>query len=1529
MNATNIATNVTNIANEITNRTTADTTLQTNIDSEAALRTAADANLQAELDTTQSGAGLNADGSYSPVLGSNYLDTSTSLRQADIILDGRIKANADAISSISGGTAVLQLENLRNSVGTDGNGVLQAFADTNYLNGVDVVSTALTTLDAAIFNKASSIFDLTGVEHNGKADGKILQYVAEDNTDPENIIPEKFIYVDPQAGPEGPAGAPAPQISGITISGTDIITSFDGDVDDITTNNGISLSIDDLNNVDISTNPPALNQVLKWDGSNFVPSNDNSGEAGTDLSVTDNITSIAATTTLDVQQLATVTANGNEATLVGVIGNAEDSYNDGLFTDFTATTTIGTAIDRFNEVLKALAPSPAPSLNQFDVDLPQGIEGLTAKLSFGDANDLVLNNPPYISVDNAAGYDQKNVNDVYGPEEENNGNYRLGIFTGNQVISGTLNEDKVSSVYTNGIVNYPENSFGSADQGSLKLYLNGVEIASIDDLSQFESGDSLNENNSGFLAISEATAGKFASETLFNNFKHRTGSWQVGIADQVDGRNYAQVKHIIGDSETVTGFAEWVNDSNEDQILVANKSLNLNMQGSKYLSGVQYHTSGEATYSADISNFYKYVYNTTDINFIDSSLSTNNLIDLDPVAIQDIDTVTEDHEKIINLSQTNNLLLNNNRILNDNLTIGFTLEHPIKNNIESNNTSETVTGILVDNFAADSSITSENFNDEDYRVIVSNSYTQALLDDIASPYLWDSSESLIGNDDGHNTGLAVYNSKLYSPKNNALPNSGNFSTLASSHPGNPDYSEVLDNQDRVWIRKFKNTTNSSTNALLFNMSGSGSQIQDLDALNSGQINVEFKIPSKDGQDESDWMSVASDFSLEDHLSVPNTNTSCGDSTYNGNTAENPMTLGSINNKIATFGLDTIDNNDYVLAKITAKSSWTGNIDSFSVDFNNVIGATANIPEVEHIDAEQTGVTGKLSFGASNTIGAPGTPLHYNNYTSDINTLFDASGNKIGIFDGSQDISGLVNDLTDASGNSYPQNAFGGGEGNVGILRLNVNGTLVHTISLSDIPYTSGDQLNANGSGFTNLIVPTPSRDLNNRPDYSKLFRTAGFIISASDQRLGYNYATISHLTSDNLEETNAIEWINDSSPNAPDFTDSGDSTYNIDSSLVSSTETNSLSGVKYYTTVTNVPYEIRVKNLYNNVYSSLNDAITVSDAANNSKIKSILLTGVNNNTITTAGSLPLPGNQNSGASSLPDINNLGDQEEVIKVESIFEVNYTKSIPTLSAPDPYANMNYLTVDTIAKHPLNAPNGVSTSDIGESASSLKFLQYEVSAAEQSVLVEDFSNETKRLPGNINYAEQTDASNASWNSESILTDGLMLFDSKLIYPDGDFRDVNDAGDNPPSIHAPDNNPDYTGSTGTKYFYRIFQNNTQSSKTGFSLTIEGNGTTLVGPLDDFSETNIKISVKIPLTGSGQSTGYLNIAKPFETDSYADGDGSLNGVLDANISAGDSAVNTVTFGQKFLTSNEYFVMKIEANESWTGYLSNITVNWS
>ena len=95
-----------NITAEATSRANADTTLQNNITAEATSRANADTALQNELDATQTGAGLNTNGTYSAPASSNYLSTATSLKSADSLLDAQIKSVADDVATLGGSTVV-------------------------------------------------------------------------------------------------------------------------------------------------------------------------------------------------------------------------------------------------------------------------------------------------------------------------------------------------------------------------------------------------------------------------------------------------------------------------------------------------------------------------------------------------------------------------------------------------------------------------------------------------------------------------------------------------------------------------------------------------------------------------------------------------------------------------------------------------------------------------------------------------------------------------------------------------------------------------------------------------------------------------------------------------------------------------------------------------------------------------------------------------------------------------------------------------------------------------------------------------------------------------------------------------------------------------------------------------------------------------------------------------------------------------------------------------------------------------------
>ena len=102
----------TNITNEATTRATADTNLQNAINAEATTRASADTALdgrltvvETEMTATQSGAGLNANGTYTAIgafdaetntAGGYYIATATSLKDADKKLDTALKAEEEA-----------------------------------------------------------------------------------------------------------------------------------------------------------------------------------------------------------------------------------------------------------------------------------------------------------------------------------------------------------------------------------------------------------------------------------------------------------------------------------------------------------------------------------------------------------------------------------------------------------------------------------------------------------------------------------------------------------------------------------------------------------------------------------------------------------------------------------------------------------------------------------------------------------------------------------------------------------------------------------------------------------------------------------------------------------------------------------------------------------------------------------------------------------------------------------------------------------------------------------------------------------------------------------------------------------------------------------------------------------------------------------------------------------------------------------------------------------------------------------------
>ena len=223
-----------------------------------------------------------------------------------------------------------------------------------------------------------------------------------------------------------------------------------------------------------------------------------------------------------------VTISASTGSTAGVIGAPEDgTYTDGLFTDFTATTPTGTAVDRFNEILLALAPNPAPPLDDMDCNTS---DGTSAKLSFGASNNQNSATPAYISSNTTAGFSAVDVNGTFEAATSGN-NIRKGIYNGSQVISGDLNEDVPINQHNTGVTNHVANAFGNANEGSLELHVNGNLVHSVD-LTQQSAGtgapgagsaSKLNSNSSGFINLSQTGSAVQSNNVEFSAFQHRTG----------------------------------------------------------------------------------------------------------------------------------------------------------------------------------------------------------------------------------------------------------------------------------------------------------------------------------------------------------------------------------------------------------------------------------------------------------------------------------------------------------------------------------------------------------------------------------------------------------------------------------------------------------------------------------------------------------------------------------------------------------------------------------------------------------------------------------------------------------------------------------------------------------------------------------------------------------------------------------------------------------------------------------------------
>ena len=575
------------------------------------------------------------------------------------------------------------------------------------------------------------------------------------------------------------------------------------------------------------------------------------------------------------------------------------------------------------------------------------------------------------------------------------------------------------------------------------------------------------------------------------------------------------------------------------------------------------------------------------------------------------------------------------------------------------------------------------------------------------------------------------------------------------------------------------------------------------------------------------------------------------------------------------------------------SSWDANttiraaVDSFNEVLKSLAPSSAPYVSAANIGSNNTGVTGILTIDADTVIDAetyyaadssvlanPDSPFGDVSKGSaySAGTQADGSGThrRLGVL-GSVALSGKINDSVTADGVNYPADAFG--YANEGDLKLylndNADGNPVNTLDLTATSDAFDSRVG--GTGFS-VSEQSEGSFSNGDPFYQFMHRTGTWHVAAASQRKGWNFLRITHTIGDTDYDSQYIEWFVDGDTTPLSVTSS--SLNNLAMGAV----TQKISGVEYHTSGT-AQYSISVANAYKTTYSNNN----VTFNGTNVSVNSIAIPAIGGDTHT---------------------------------KSLDITNQTATINSSSILD-----GSISVSADIPHPVKANLNNAGS---QSISGILLYTY---SDNSTVLNETFRGESRRLvAGNYNGQADVIAGGNAWDSTASIaeTSDLLIYDQKLMYPTqgangGDFSSI---------ANGPANNVDYSGATGDRTYYRSFQNNSNSSKTTFSLSINGSGTTIVDSQTNLDNaTNIQVYVKLPNTSQAQTTGWMDIATAFTTGQVGDNAGAFSGAFNATPGGGNS--NTITFGTVFASDDDYIMIKIVAGQSWTGHLSNIEVDWS
>jgi len=550
-------------------------------------------------------------------------------------------------------------------------------------------------------------------------------------------------------------------------------------------------------------------------------------------------------------------------------------------------------------------------------------------------------------------------------------------------------------------------------------------------------------------------------------------------------------------------------------------------------------------------------------------------------------------------------------------------------------------------------------------------------------------------------------------------------------------------------------------------------------------------------------------------------------------------------------------------------------------FNEILKGLSPPPAPPLTNLEATASTGinnlRLAFGASESTSSYSNVVGTGSLTAidfkGIYTRQTGSGGgflRLGTFATPTNLVAILNENVASNGTpfvNYPTNSFDATNQLTGISE--------YTVEINGAPYLDfmNDTASFSGTYFDLTRVTSGSFPSTGLPFDIFYHRQGSVRIPQNAWTEGWNYAKVKN---NRNNVTNYIDWIWDPAASA---TSSSYVFNNFVTASVSATGTKWLSGVPY---LTGFSYNVTgsVTNYYKNTYNTA----------------SLPFSSVTAGVTATSATIAEP----------------------VTADSELQVNSTHTL---------AVSGRRILNTTLSSTLAITNAFGkTGNVGTTTP--RILLDNTNTA-NTALQENFCLENYRLDSNISYDSQSDVSsnlNAFLSGSPLpdIGDELMVYNGGVRYLTQGLNGSNFAGAG--ITYTPNEQlPDYSGRSGEKWYYRGFQNGSNADAT-FNLGITGTNVSFVPFGSTLTGNNVKVWIKIP-----GKTGWRDISTdaPASTSGIALNDdiGARTGAQPANLGAGGgTATFAIDLKTEGLLPSEYFVVRLQATDTWAGSISQINI---